>query len=217
MNRLTKTHDLYNLALRDRDMLPTIAYGTAGTGKTYGACAAAVEWLANDKHSKFLGVRPNVAFAEDTGFLPGDDREKLAPWIRPITQNLAINGIGYNEQDCLEKKGRIQYMQLAHVQGITLDNTFVILDEVQNMTFAQIKGFMTRVGKYSKVVICGDIAQVSPKFHNSGLSEYLRMIEYFDARVHVLEFTRDDVLRGDICKSQIIMFEDWEQLSNGSN
>jgi phosphate starvation-inducible PhoH-like protein len=85
------------------------------------------------------------------------------------------------------------------------------------MNFMQLKGFMTRIGKYSKVVLCGDIAQVSPKFRNSGLAEYINMLKLYDARVHILEFTRDDVLRGDICKQQIVMFEDWEQERYGSN
>ena len=215
MTKLTKAHELYALALRDRDMLPVIAYGTAGTGKTYGAAAAAVEWLSKDKRRSFLGVRPNVSFADGNGFLPGDSREKLAPWVRPIMQNLAANGLSYDQQKCKEKSHNIEYMELGHIQGLTFDNTFILLDEVQNMTFAQLKGFMTRVGKYSKVVLCGDIAQVSPKFRNSGLAQYIEMLDYYDARVHTIEFTRDDVLRGDICKQQIVMFEEWELLGHG--
>ena len=204
------SHTAYELALRDKHMMPVIGYGTAGTGKTYGACQAAVEWLSKDKRKKFLGVRPNVSFAEKSGFLPGTEREKMEPWIRPIMQNLAANGLSYNQQECMEKNHAIQYLPLEHIQGMTFDDTFIVLDECQNMTFAQIKGFMSRIGKYSKVVLCGDVNQVSPMFKNSGLAEYLDMIAYFDMNVHTIEFTRDDVKRGGICKSQIIAFEDWE-------
>ena len=204
------THKLYDLALNDRDMLPVIAYGTAGTGKTYGACKAAVAWLKT-KNNKFLGVRPNVPFADEVGFLPGTEREKLEPWIRPISQNLYLNGMNNNEQDCLEKHGRIQYMALSHIQGLTFDNTFMFIDECENMTFNQIKGVVTRIGKYSKLVLAGDIAQISELFKNSGLAEYIDMCDHFDARVHTIEFKRDDIMRSEICKQQIVMFEEWER------
>ena len=206
---IMNSHTAYELALRDKHMMPVIGYGTAGTGKTYGACQAAVEWLSKDKRKKFLGVRPNVSFAEKSGFLPGTEREKMEPWIRPIMQNLAANGLSYNQQECMEKNHAIQYMPLEHIQGMTFDDTFIIIDECQNMTFEHIKGLMTRIGKYSKVVLCGDVNQVSPMFKNSGLAEYLDMIDYFDMNVHTIEFTRDDVKRSGICKSQIIAFEDW--------
>ena len=208
------SHTAYELALRDKHMMPVIGYGTAGTGKTYGACQAAVEWLSKDKRKKFLGVRPNVSFAEKSGFLPGTEREKMEPWIRPIMQNLAANGLSYNQQECMEKNHAIQYMPLEHIQGMTFDDTFIIIDECQNMTFEHIKGLMTRIGKYSKVVLCGDVNQVSPMFKNSGLAEYLDMIDYFDMNVHTIEFTRDDVKRSGICKSQIIAFEDWEVIKH---
>lgn len=92
------------------------------------------------------------------------------------------------------------------------DDTFIIVGECQNMTFEHIKGLMTRIGKYSKVVLCGDVNQVSPMFKKSGLAEYLEMVEYFDMNVHTIKFTRDDVLRGDVCKEQIIGFENWESI-----
>ena len=114
----------------------------------------------------------------------------------------------------MEKNHAIQYMPLEHIQGMTFDDTFIILDEVQNMTFEHIKGFMTRIGKYSKVVMCGDINQVSPMFQNSGLKEYLEMVEYFDMNVHTIEFTRNDVLRSGVCKEQIIAFEEWDALKH---
>ena len=213
--QLTGNHLAYQQALRDKAQMPVIAYGTAGTSKTYSACGAVVEYLRKDKRKKFIGVRPNISFAEKNGFLPGSEREKMEPWIRPIQQNLAANGLGYGEQECLEKNRRIQYLPLEHIQGLTFDDAFVVVDECQNMTFEQIKGLMTRIGKYTKVVLCGDIAQVSPLFKSSGLGEYLDMVEHLDLNVHTIGFTRDDVLRGDVCKQQIVAFEEWDAMKGG--
>ncbi len=80
------------------------------------------------------------------------------------------------------------------------------------MTFSQLRGFLTRTGKWSKLVICGDIAQTSPKFANSGLGELLKMVEYFDMSVHTINFTRHDILRGEQCKQWITAFEDWDEV-----
>ena len=207
-----KAHDLYDLALRDRDMRPVIAYGSAGTGKTYGAVKAAVEWLKGSKKNKLVVIRPNVSFAEKNGFLPGTEREKQEPWVRPVRNLLAENGCHYNEQACLEKAGRILYYPLEYIQGLTFDNSFVIVDECQNMSFDQIKVLVSRTGKYSKVVFCGDIAQISPKFHQSGLAKFIQMIEYFEMNVHQIHFNRDDILRSDLCKEFIVAFEEWEKV-----
>lgn len=205
-----KSHKLYALALRDHDLIPVIAYGTAGTGKTYGACEAAVDWLRQDKRKKILVIRPNVSFADKNGFLPGTEREKMEPWIRPVANHFVQFGLSKNEQENLEKNGRLTYLPLEHIQGLTFDNTFIILDECQNMTFEHLKGFLTRIGKWSKVVLCGDIGQVSPQFRNSGLAELIDMIDYYDLPIHTIQFNRDDVLRGDVCKRFIIAFEEWE-------
>jgi phosphate starvation-inducible PhoH-like protein len=209
-------HSAYKLALNDHDMLPTIAYGSAGTGKTYGAVEAAVEWLERGRKQKVLICRPNVSFADGNGYLPGTEREKMEPWIRPVQQHFSNFGIRHNHQENLEKNGKLTYMPLEFIQGLTFDNTFIIVDECQNMTFDQIMTFITRVGKWSKVVLCGDIAQVSPKFKNSGLAEFLDMVEYFDMPVHTIHFDRDDILRSDICKRFIIAREEWEKIKHGN-
>ena len=88
---MTKTHDLYNLALRDRDMLPTIAIGAAGTGKTYGGIGAAVEWLKT-RSRQLIVTRPNVSFADKNGFLPGTEREKMGPWVRAFDKYEGLKG-----------------------------------------------------------------------------------------------------------------------------
>ena len=208
----TKTHELYKIALRDKEMFPIIAYGTAGTGKTYSAVGAAVDWLDKGKNQKVLVTRPNVSFADTLGFLAGSEREKIEPWVRPISQAFSGFGIHKSAQNNLERTGRLTYLPLEHVQGLTFDNTFIILDEVQNMTFSQLKVFLTRIGSWSKVVLCGDVAQTSAHFKGSGLQELINMVEYMNLDVHVINFTRDDVLRSTQCKAWITSFEDWEGL-----
>lgn len=206
----TKQHDLYNVALHDRKNMPVVAVGSAGTGKTYGAIGRAVEWLDAGNKSQVILARPNVSFADTNGFLPGNEREKLAPWIRPLQQNFIAHGIGINHQLDLEKRGRLQYYMLEHIQGLTFDNALVIVDESQNLTFDQIKVLVTRMGNFSKLVLCGDVAQTSPHFKNSGLAEFIKMVEELDLPVHTVHFTVDDVLRSEQCKMMIGAFERWE-------
>lgn len=206
----TKNHKLYDLALRDKALMPVIAYGAAGVGKTYGAVGAGVEWL-EDKRKKMLVTRPNVSFAKESGFLPGTEREKIDPWVRPIQQNFEAHGINKSYQENLEKHGRLTYMPLEFIQGLTFNDTFIIVDECQNMTFQQLKVFLTRTGKYSKVVLCGDIAQISPKFKGSGLAELIQMIDYCDLSVHTIEFGYDDIMRSEQCKTWIRAFDEWER------
>ena len=209
--KTTPNHKLYGTALHDRDMKPVICYGSAGTGKTFTAMKAALAQLEEGTIQRIICIRPNVSFAEKSGFLPGTEREKMEPWIRPIMQSM--KKLGYNESQIqmMEKTGVLMFFPLEHIQGLTFDNAFILLDEVQNMTFEQLKVFLTRTGMWSRVVLAGDIAQISPKFHNSGLAKLLHMVEVMDMMVHTLEFGRDDILRGPVCKQMICAFEDYER------
>lgn len=206
-------HDLYYQALRDKQMYPTIAYGSAGTGKTYGAVEAAFEALTMKRVGQIIVTRPNVSFADTTGFLPGTAREKMNPWVKPVLQHLHTF-IQPQVTELWEKQGKLQFHLLEHIQGLTFDNSFVILDECQNMSIQQLKVFLTRMGKYSKVVLCGDVAQTSPKFRNSGLAELISIVEKYDMPVHHIEFGPDDILRSDMCKQWIVNFERWEKEKN---
>lgn len=212
MLKTTNTHKLWELALRDKHMMPAFGYGAAGTGKTYGAVGAAVDWLNDGKKNNVVLTRPNVVYADDIGFLPGTEEEKADPWIRPFRQNFLLHGIGKSHLEDLQAKGRVKFQTLAFVQGLTFDNTFIIVDECQNLTFEQIKMLMTRVGNWTKIAFCGDTNQVSPKFRNSGLAEWLRMTKELDLPYHTIEFTHDDILRGDVCKQTIIACDKWEEM-----
>lgn len=202
-------HNLYFQALRDKHMYPVIAYGCAGTGKTFGAVEAAYEALSNKKVGRIVVTRPNVSFADTTGFLPGTAREKMQPWVAPVLQHLH-NFANPQTVEVWEKAGRLQFHLLEHIQGLTFDNSFVILDECQNMSIHQLKVFLTRMGKFSKVVLCGDIAQTSPKFKNSGLKELLTIIGKYSLPVHTIEFGPEDILRSEQCKMFIQAFDKWE-------
>ncbi len=210
---MSKNHEIYNLALRDKKQFPTIAYGSAGTGKTYGAVAAACEGLKAKAFKKIIVSRPNVSFADKNGFLPGTEREKMEPWVRPILQHMTSFASTQMIQKW-EDTGQLQFYPLEFIQGMTFDNAFIIVDECQNMTFEQLKVLLTRTGKWSKLVLCGDVAQISPKFSGSGLQELVHMVEKFDLPVHLIEFFREDILRSDQCRMWIEAFEDWEVTKN---
>tara|TARA_B100000929_G_C15511743_1_gene421138 strand:- start:22190 stop:22822 length:633 start_codon:yes stop_codon:yes gene_type:complete len=206
---MSDNRKLYELALRDRDLFPVICTGPAGTGKTFGAVELACEWL-QDKRKRVVVTRPNVSFAKENGFLPGTEREKMAPWVRPIEQNFHKLGKKEGELAMLEKQGRLTYMPLEFIQGCTWDDTLIIVDEVQNMSFEQLKVLLTRQGVYSKVVLCGDVAQTSPKFKQSGLAELVRMVRGLDVDCHLVDFDYDDIIRSEQCKKWIISFDAWE-------
>jgi len=155
-------------------------------------------------------VRPNVSFADKNGYLPGTEREKLDPWVKPVIQNLEQIGCKKSEVERLEKEGKLQFYALEHVQGLTWDRSFVILDECQNCTIDQLKVFLTRTGQWSKVVLCGDVAQTSPKFRGSGLAELVNMIDKLKLPASTIQFTPDDILRSEQCKMWIKAFEEWE-------
>lgn len=206
----TEKHKLYGRHLHSQDRTPVIAIGSAGTGKTYGAVGAAIDWLEKDPTNIFIGARPNVAFADDIGFLPGTEAEKIAPWVRPMRQNFEKHGMDSAYLNMLEQKRRVQFHALAFIQGMTFDNAFIMIDEVQNMSFGQLKGVLTRVGQNSRVVLCGDIKQTSSMFEGSGLSELIDMVRAVESKCHVVEFGAVDILRSTECKRWILDFEKWE-------
>lgn len=210
----TENHRLYGACLHDRTTTPVIAYGAAGTGKTYGAVGAAIDWLSEGAPNIFIGIRPNVAYADELGYLPGTESEKLAPWVRPLKQNFHKHGMDEAYLSMLEKQGRVQFHPLAFVQGLTFDNAFLMVDECQNMTLGQLKGILTRTGENTRVVLCGDTAQTSEKFKGTGLAELITMINALRCDCHLIKFTHDDVMRSEQCKQWLIAFDKWDALDD---
>ena len=157
----------YYYALKDNDVV--FAIGPAGTGKTYLAVVFAVQALKNHDVKKIILTRPAVEAGESLGFLPGDLKEKVDPYLRPLYDAL-YDMLGQEQTERLIEKGIIEIAPLAYMRGRTLDDAYVILDEAQNTTINQMKMFLTRLGFQSKMIITGDISQIDlPRNVTSGL------------------------------------------------
>ena len=175
------------------------AIGPAGTGKTYTAVALAVRALKNREVKKIILTRPAVEAGENLGFLPGDLKEKLDPYLQPLYDALYDMIPAEKLVYYLENKV-IQIAPLAFMRGRTLDNAFVILDEAQNATEGQLKMFLTRMGASAKFIITGDITQVDlPKNQPSGLPQAMRLLDKVDG-IEFITLDGTDVIRHKLVK-----------------
>ena len=162
-------------AIDKNDML--FAIGPAGTGKTYTGVALAVRALKNKEVKRIILTRPAVEAGENLGFLPGDLKDKLDPYLRPLYDALR-DMITHDKLNYFIETGVIEIAPLAFMRGRTLDKSFVILDEAQNTTHSQMKMFLTRMGRSAKFIITGDITQIDlPHKQQSGLKESLRILK----------------------------------------
>ena len=182
------------------------AIGPAGTGKTYTAVALAVRALKNKMIKKIILTRPAVEAGENLGFLPGDLKEKIDPYLRPLYDALddmiPADKLGY-----YMSTRTIEIAPLAYMRGRTLDNAFIILDEAQNATDLQIKMFLTRIGPNAKAIITGDMTQVDlPKNQRSGLEKAVRILQGVDGISHI-ELDEEDVVRHRLVKAIIRAYE----------
>lgn len=179
-------------AFKDNDIL--FAIGPAGTGKTYLAVAVAVNYLQNQKVRKIVLARPAVEAGESLGFLPGDFKEKIDPYLKPLYDALE----DMLPKDLLKKyidQEVIEILPLAYMRGRTLNNAFVILDEAQNSTFTQMKMFLTRLGFNSKAVVTGDITQIDlPSRKESGLVSSVHVLSNIKG-IAFIYLTKNDVVR----------------------
>ena len=190
--------------IRANDM--SFAVGPAGTGKTYTAVAMAVAALKDRRVKKIILTRPAVEAGENLGFLPGDLKEKLDPYLQPLYDALTDMLPFDKVADHLEK-GVIEIAPLAFMRGRTLDKAFVILDEAQNTTVAQIKMFLTRMGRDAKFVITGDATQVDlPRHQGSGLVYAQRHLHQIEG-IGFVQLTASDVIRHRLVKAVIAAFE----------
>ena len=182
------------------------ALGPAGTGKTYTAVALAVRALKNKEVKRIVLTRPAVEAGENLGFLPGDLREKLDPYLQPLYDALRDMLPGEKLNQYLEN-GTIQIAPLAFMRGRTLDHAFVILDEAQNATESQMKMFLTRMGGSAKFVITGDVTQVDlPARQRSGLIQASHLLKEIPA-VRFVELDAGDVIRHRLVKAIIQAYE----------
>ena len=165
----------YYYALKNNDVV--FGIGPAGTGKTYLAVVFAVAALKNNEVKKIILTRPAVEAGENLGFLPGDLKEKVDPYLRPLYDAL-YDMLGVEQTEQLMEKGVIEIAPLAYMRGRTLEDAYVILDEAQNTTDNQMKMFLTRLGFRSKMIVTGDISQIDlPRNTTSGLIRALDILE----------------------------------------
>ncbi|MEO5929327.1 MAG: PhoH family protein [Candidatus Kapaibacterium sp.] len=196
----------YYRKVRENDIV--FAIGPAGTGKTYLAVAMAVAAFRNREVTKLVLARPAVEAGESLGFLPGDLKEKIDPYLRPLYDALDDMIPSDKLKGMMEKRG-IEVVPLAYMRGRTLNNAFVILDEAQNSTTMQMKMFLTRLGANSRAIITGDLTQIDlPKNVESGLVQAEHILKDIDG-IGFVYFEKSDVVRHRLVKEIIKAYEDF--------
>jgi len=182
------------------------ALGPAGTGKTYTAIALAVRALKNKEVKKLILTRPAVEAGERLGFLPGDMKDKLDPYLQPLYDALR-DMIHPRKLEMLMEEGIIQIAPLAYMRGRTLDSAFVILDEAQNTSLGQLKMFLTRMGCHAKFIVTGDATQIDlPKTSDSGLMRGIELVKNIKG-ISVIHFTNEDIVRHPLVIKIVKAFE----------
>ncbi len=194
----------YIKAVKNNDIC--FAIGPAGTGKTYLAVAFAVSALKKGIVKKIVLARPAVEAGESLGFLPGDLREKVDPYLRPLYDALQ-DMLQFEQLSDFINRNIVEIVPLAYMRGRTLNNAYVILDEAQNATSLQMKMFLTRLGPNSKAIITGDVTQIDlPVKTTSGLVEAVKILKGIDGVAFVF-FTQQDVVRHKLVKDIITAYE----------
>ncbi len=185
------------------------ALGPAGTGKTYTAIALAVRALRNKEVKRIILTRPAVEAGENLGFLPGDLKEKLDPYLQPLYDALR-DMIPGKKLQCYLEEGTIEIAPLAFMRGRTLDHAFVILDEGQNTTVNQLKMFLTRMGSNAKFIVTGDVTQIDlPKKNTSGLVRAIEILKNVKD-IAIVQFDVRDVVRHKLVKKIIEAYDKYD-------
>lgn len=191
-----------------------VAIGPAGTGKTFLAVAAALKYLQTGRISKIVLTRPVVEAGEKLGFLPGDFREKVDPYLKPLYDSFyAI--VGSERFRALRDDDVVEIIPLAYMRGRTVEDAFIILDEAQNATSPQMLMFLTRLGEGAKAVVTGDITQIDlEKKESSGLSAAQKILGAVD-EIKFVKFGEEDVVRHKIVRKIIGAYEKWRGPGSG--
>lgn len=178
--------------------------GPAGTGKTYVTATFAADMYITKQIDKIVITRPHVAVGKDLGFLPGTLEEKTYPWALPVLDVLTKH-LGKGAVDTAIKNGNIEMAPLALMRGRSFDDSFIIVDETQNITTHELKMLLTRVGENSKIVLNGDVQQSDLK-EADGLSKIIHLAKKHMLPVPIIEFGIDDIVRSDICAEWVKVF-----------
>lgn len=200
----TDNQKLYLDALQAGDP-QVIATGSAGTGKSFLAASHAADCLLKNTVQRVVITRPNVPASRSLGFLPGTLHEKFEPWLAPILETLKER-MGAGAVECAVKNGSIEFVPLELMRGRSFDDTIVLIDEAQNLTVAEAKLLLTRVGENTQVIFNGDCTQVDHK-ETPGLQKIIHMAKRYMLPVTIVEFGHADIVRSGICKQWVIAFE----------
>lgn len=205
-----KTHGQKKYIDEIRDKMIVFGIGPAGTGKTYLAMAMAITAFKNNEVNRIILTRPAIEAGENLGFLPGDLQSKVDPYLRPLYDAL-YQIMGAESYLSNSEKGLIEVAPLAYMRGRTLDNAYIILDEAQNTTPAQMKMFLTRIGFGSKVIITGDLTQKDlPGNAVSGLDTAIKVLKNID-EVAFVQLTSQDVVRHPLVQKIVKAYEEYEK------
>ncbi|MDI6757445.1 MAG: PhoH family protein [Endomicrobiia bacterium] len=203
----TIRQQIYADAIEEYDVV--VAIGPAGTGKTYLAVACALKFLQTGRISKIVLTRPVVEAGEKLGFLPGDFREKVEPYLKPLYDSF-YSIIGSDRFRALRDDDVIEIIPLAYMRGRTVEDAFIILDEAQNTTSSQMLMFLTRLGERAKAVVTGDVTQIDlENKEKSGLVESQKVLGGI-AEIKFVKFGEDDVVRHKIVRKIIGAYEKWQ-------
>ena len=202
-----RTHNQLRMVESNRDNDLVFAVGPAGTGKTYTAVALAVAALKAKQVKRIILTRPAVEAGESLGFLPGDLKDKVDPYLRPLYDALFDMIPGKKLEEFMENR-TIEVAPLAFMRGRTLDNAFIILDEAQNCTTMQLKMFLTRLGPTAKAIITGDLSQIDlPYSQKSGLRHAIEILPNIEG-IDMVRLTTDDVVRHRLVKKIITRYNE---------
>lgn len=194
-----------------RKNMITFGLGPAGTGKTYLAMAMAIDAFKKGEVSRIILTRPAIEAGENLGFLPGDLQSKVDPYLRPLYDAL-YQIMGAESYLANTEKGLIEVAPLAYMRGRTLDRAFIILDEAQNTTPAQMKMFLTRIGFGSKVVVTGDQTQKDlPPGQVSGLDVAVKVLSSIEEDIEIIRLSSADVVRHPVVQKIVIAYEEYEK------
>jgi len=201
----TSGQSQYVNAIREHDVV--FCAGPAGTGKTYLAVAMAVAALKQERIRKIVLVRPAVEAGESLGFLPGDLQAKINPYLRPLLDSLR-EMVDFEQMKRYTEQDVIEVIPLAYMRGRTLNEAFIILDEAQNTTVSQMKMFLTRMGRGSRIVVSGDTTQVDlPAHMQSGLIDAMRRLRGIDGLTHIT-LTNADIVRHPLVQQIVRAYEE---------
>lgn len=201
---LTRMQAAYLDALQRNPQI--IVLGPAGTGKTWIAATHAADLLRNRQIDKIILTRPNVPCGRSLGYFPGSMEDKFAPWAAPVAEAIKER-IGKAAYEIAIKNGAIELVPFEVMRGRSWKNAFILLDEAQNATTAEIKTFLTRIGEGCTVVLNGDVSQCDLD-RGSGLRTVIHLVKSQMLSVPIVEFGRDDIVRSELCAMWVRAFEE---------